>query len=171
MEGSMRFFDLFKMELSDMYNAEHQILEKLQDVIQEVTSEELKGTLSNHFEETRNQVKRLETIFDIIGEQPHTVDCCAMHGILEEGDEIIHHIPKSLLRDAALIGALQKVEHYEIAAYGTLYSHGNLLNLDEDILSLLDTSLQEEGNADKKLTEIAEGSFFSDGLNQLACNR
>lgn len=170
-EENMEFFDLFKMELGDIYNAEHQIIEALNEVIPEVTSNELREALMDHLDETENQVQRLERIFELINEEPHDEDCEAMRGILEEGREIIHHIPKSTLRDAALIGSLQKVEHYEIAAYGTLYSHADLLELDSEILTLLDDSLDEESNADKKLTSIAEGGFFTTGINKAASNR
>ena len=162
---------LYIDELKDLYNAENQLLKALPKMAKAASSEELKDAFEKHLEQTKSHVERLEEVFEEIGEKPKGKTCRAMKGLIEEGSEILEEDGEESVIDAGIIVAAQKVEHYEIAAYGTLYSLGNLLNLDDDILSLLDTSLQEEGNADKKLTEIAEGSFFSDGLNQLACNR
>lgn len=163
------FNKCFIQELSDAYSCEQQILEALPTMIKACSSSELKEALQNHFEETENQVLRLRNIFDALDEYPHEEECMGMAGILQEGEEFINRMPKSTLKDAFIIGAAQKVEHYEIALYGTLYSHAKSLDMDKDILNLLDETLQEEGNADKKLTELAEGSFFTSGINQAAC--
>lgn len=162
------FKKLLILELSNAYSCEEQILDALPTLIKACSSSELKETIHNHQEETENQLLRLRNIFDSLDEYPYEERCKGMKGILAEMDEILELLPKSPLRDAALIGAAQKIEHYEIALYGTLYCHAKCLDLDRTILNLLDDTLQEEGNADKKLTALAEGTFFSSGINQVA---
>lgn len=162
------FNDLFIEELADMYSAENQIVEALPKVIKACTSTELKQALQDHLGQTEYQVTRLEKIFSILGMEPKEKKCEAMEGLLEEADEMIKNMSKSSVLDAAIIGGCQKVEHYEMAAYGTLRSFAKHLDLDSNIVDLLQDSLDEEGAADKKLTKIAEGTLFTSGINEEA---
>jgi len=120
------------------------------------TSPELKQAFTDHLEETKGQVTRLEEVFGIVGIKPTSKLCKAMEGLLKEGDEAIEETDKgTLLRDVALIIASQKVEHYEISAYGSLRSLANILGL-QDAVALLQATLDEEGNADKLLTQLSD---------------
>lgn len=159
------FFELFYEELCDMYNCEKQIVKALPKLIKAASLPELKEALTKHWNETENQVRRLEKIFHILGQKPKEITCEGMEGILKEGDELVENKDKSSALDAAIISAGQKVEHYEIASYGTLRSFAKHLGLDNEIIDLLQATLDEEGAADKKLTKIADGSFFSSGVN------
>lgn len=164
-------YNLFMDELKDMLSSENQIIVALPKMIKLASLEELKEALSHHLNETKEQVVRLKKIFSILGEKPEEITCEGMQGILGEGEEIVAGKNKSSLLDAAIISAAQKVEHYEMASYGTLRSFAKQLELDSQIAKLLQTSLDEEGAADKKLTKIAEGSFFSAGVNKVAAGR
>ncbi|MBA3602940.1 MAG: ferritin-like domain-containing protein [Parachlamydiaceae bacterium] len=164
-------FNLFMDELKDMLSTENQIIAALPKMIKLASINELKEALTNHLEETKGQVTRLKTIFSILGEKPTEITCEGMQGILAEGDEIVKGKTKSSLLDAAIISAAQKVEHYEIASYGTLRSFAKQLELDSEIAKLLQASLDEEGAADKKLTKIADGSFFTTGVNKVAAGK
>jgi ferritin-like metal-binding protein YciE len=162
------FHDLLINELRDLYSAEIQILEALPKLARASSNKELKQALKDHFNETRIHVERLEKIFRILNERGHREKFCeGMAGLIEEGAEILSHEMIPSLKDAAIIGAAQKVEHYEISAYGTAEAHCKLLDLDE-VANLLRESLDEEAAADKKLTKIAEGSFFTTGVNTMA---
>lgn len=147
--------DFFVEELKDLYNAEKQILKALPKMIKAASSEELKNAFQNHLEETQNQVQRLEQISKKIGKSLNGKKCKAMEGLLEEGKEIMQEDAEPTVKDAALIAAAQKVEHYEIASYGCARTYARLMN-DVDSADLLQETLDEEGNADKTLTEIAE---------------
>lgn len=160
--------DLFIDELQDMYSAENQILEALPKLIKAASLPDLKDALSKHLKETEDQVTRLETIFSILGIPPVEKTCEGMAGIIAEGSELLRNISKSSTLDAAIISAAQKVEHYEISSYGTLRSFAKHLDLSSEIIDLLQDTLNEEGAADKKLTTLADGSFFSTGVNQEA---
>lgn len=169
------FYTMFVDLLKDTFDAENQIVEALPKVIQSAAHEDLKIALSEHLEETRHQVERLKNIFKILNENPTGTRCRAMQGILEEGKEVLTKHFSSAAQDAALIIACQKVEHYEIAAYGSLRSLAK--HLDEaknshidfsEIADLLDETLEEEKDADEKLTEVAEGGFFTKGINDEA---
>lgn len=164
------FKQLFVEELRDIYSAETQLVEALPKVIKAAENPELKNAVKSHLEETQHQVERLEQIFEIIGEEVGDETCEAMEGLIKECDEVIHRYPQSVVRDAALIAAAQRVEHYEIAVYGTLRTFAKQLDL-EEIADLLNETLAEEGNANKKLTSIAEGGFFTAGVNQKAVKR
>jgi ferritin-like metal-binding protein YciE len=126
---------------------------------------DLKEGLSDHLKETENQVTRLEEIFKLLGLPTKEKFCRGMQGILKEGDDLTKTMDKSPTLDAAIISAAQKVEHYEIASYGTLRSFAKHLNLEREVLNLLQENLDEEGNANKKLTKLADGSFFTSGIN------
>lgn len=161
-------FQLFISELNDMYSAENQIIRSLPDLIKLCTSSDLREALTNHLNETEQQVIRIDEICSILGITPSENLCEAMQGLLAEADELVKNKSKSPVLDAAIISAAQKVEHYEIASYGTLRSFAKHLDLDRKIANLLQESLDEEGAADKTLTKIADGSLLSGGINQEA---
>src|SRR5678815_1152319 len=144
-------------ELRDIYDAEKRLTKAIPKLARKATSDELRSALEEHLEETGQQVQRLEQAFEHLGERAKAKPCAGMRGIIEEGDE---HVGEDYddddLRDAVIIGSAQRVEHYEIAAYGTAIAHAKLLQLDE-VVGLLEESLEEEKAADEKLTEIAEG--------------
>ena len=150
------FDELFKGELEDIYDAERQILQALPKMVEAAASDELVAAFQEHLDVTKQQVKRLEKVFQTIGAKPGKKTCDGMQGLLKEGEKMIAEMPKSPVRDAGLIAAAQKVEHYEIAAYGTVRSMAEMLG-QEDAAELLEETLEEEKEADENLTEIAEG--------------
>lgn len=160
-------FQFFLHELDDLYNAEFQILRELPMIAKKATNNDLKEALRDHYNETKTQVERLQSIYDILGERPQEITCVGMQGILQEGSETISECPNAAVRDVAIISAAQKVEHYEITSYGSVRAHAQELGFDE-VVDLLQETLEEEAAADKKLTKIAEGSFFSAGINKQA---
>ncbi|HEY4831553.1 MAG TPA: ferritin-like domain-containing protein [Waddliaceae bacterium] len=161
-------YKLFIDELEDMYSSEHQIMESLAQLVHLAHSPDLKEALSKHLKETQNQVTRIENIFSILEMSPKEKMCKAMQGLLREAEDLTRNKTKSSALDAAIISAAQKVEHYEIASYGTLRSFAKHLDFDSEIVDLLQDTLDEEGAADKKLTKIAEGTIFSTGVNREA---
>lgn len=142
-------------ELKDIYSAEKQITRALPKMAKATTSEELKQAFQNHLEETQGQIERLDQVFEILGKSSRGKTCHGMQGVLEEGSEVIEETDKSVVRDAALISAAQRVEHYEMAAYGAVCEYARILG-QNDIVSLLEANLAEEKAADKKLTGIAK---------------
>lgn len=164
------FHTLFLKELKDMYDAENQLLVALPKAAKAALTTELKEAIQQHDKETKNQVKRLEKIFTMLGEVPRRETCKAMKGLIQEMNDIINSNPKSEVRDAAIIAAAQRIEHYEISSYGTARTFAKQLDYD-DAADLLDETLDEESNADKTLTSIAEGGFFTAGINKLASER
>jgi ferritin-like metal-binding protein YciE len=150
-----RFDELFRDELQDVYDAEKQIIQALPKMAEAAENEELRTAFEEHLDQTREQVKRLEKVFQTIGEKPKAKTCEGMQGLLKEGDKMIAEISKSPVRDAAIIGAAQKVEHYEISAYGTLRTMAEMLG-QQDAAELLEETLEEEKATDDTLTEIAE---------------
>src|SRR5579871_767033 len=146
--------DLYLAELKDLYSAEDQILKALPKVIEKVQSPDLRQALSQHLEETRGHVTRLEQVFAMHGEEAKKQKCKGMEGILDEGDEIIGKDATPAVRDAAIISACQRVEHYEIAAYGTVRTYAEQLGQERAATVLQDT-LEEEVAADAKLTSVA----------------
>jgi len=150
--------DLFVHTLKDIYFAERQIVKALPKMVKAADSQELAKALENHLEETKEQVSRLEQVFKIVGVKAEGEECPAIEGILEEAKELMEEIKDPDTRDAAMIGAAQAVEHYEITRYGTLVSWGKLLGL-KDAVKLLSATLQEEHDADSKLTKIAESKL------------
>jgi len=147
--------DLYLSELSDLYSAEQQIVKALPKVIKHTESPELREALENHLEETRGHVERLESIFEMHGESATRTKCKGMEGVLAEGDEMIGKDAPAAVRDAAIISACQRVEHYEIAAYGTVRTYAEQLG-HEKAATLLQETLEEERAADEKLTSLAE---------------
>jgi ferritin-like metal-binding protein YciE len=150
------FRDLFELELKDLYSAEKQLTKALPKMAKASTNEDLRQAFESHLEETEDQIERLETIFKQLDISYARVEKCkAMEGLIEEGKEIMEEGLAPDVLDAALICAAQKVEHYEIAGYGCARTFAQQLGHD-DIAQLLQETLDEEGSANKKLTEIAE---------------
>lgn len=146
---------LYIEELKDLYSAEKQILQALPRMAKKVTNKQLRQAFEEHVEVTRTQVTRLEQIFERLERSPKGKKCKGMEGLLEEGKEMMEEDMDPEVLDAALISATQRVEHYEIAGYGTVRAYAQLLGEQEDV-RLLQMTLDEEGEADKKLTQLAE---------------
>ena len=149
---------LFHHTLKDTYFAENAILKALPQMAEAAQSEELRGAFAVHLEETRNQVKRLEQVFRMLGEKPEGVECKAIQGIIEEGQEVMREFQGGEALDAGLIASAQAVEHYEIARYGTLIAWAKQLGR-EDCARVLQQTLDEEKATDQKLTAIAESKI------------
>ena len=147
--------ELYLDELRDVYDAEHQIVEALPKMEKAASDPELKAAFRNHLQETKEQVTRLEQIFEEMGEKPSRKSCKGMKGLLAEGEEYVNARGDADTIDASLISAAQRVEHYEIAVYGTLRAYAECLDREEHV-SLLQATLDEEGQADKTLTMLAE---------------
>ena len=147
--------ELLVHELKDLYSAETQLVKALPKFAKAATDEDLVQAFEEHLEQTKGQVERLDRIFEILGEKPRGKTCEAMKGLVAEGNETISEDATDEVKDAALIAAAQKVEHYEIAGYGTVRTFANLLG-EREVADLLQETLDEEGETDKKLTEIAE---------------
>lgn len=158
---------LFVEELRDLYSAENQLVKALPQMAAAAKSNTLKSAFEKHLDETRNHVQRLTEIFSELGQQPTGKHCKGMEGLLAEGNEAIQMQGDPDVRDAALIGAAQRVEHYEIAGYGVARTFAKELGFDQAAKTLQKT-LDEEGSADKKLTSIAEGGLFRKGVNEKA---
>jgi len=147
--------DLYIDELKDLYNAENQLVKALPKMAKAASSEELTQGFQDHLEQTRGHVQRLEQIFKSLDESPKGKKCAGMEGLVKEGSEVMEEDFEGALMDAALIGAAQRVEHYEIAAYGTTSEFAKILGENEHV-TLLEQTLQEEKETDKKLTELAK---------------
>jgi ferritin-like metal-binding protein YciE len=146
--------DLLLHGLQDIYYAENQIVKSLPGMIEKATNRELSKGLKDHLEETRNQIARLDQVFQKLGEPPRGVKCPAIDGLITEADELAGEVADKEVLDAAIVGAAQSVEHYEIARYGTLIAWAESLGRD-DVIRLLTTNLNEEKAADKKLSTVA----------------
>jgi ferritin-like metal-binding protein YciE len=158
MEETMKLaslHDLFVNELKDLYSAETQLTKALPKMAKAASSPDLREAFEEHLKETEHQVERLEQVFEEIEASPKGKKCKAMEGLIEEGKEIIDEDAEEAVKDAGLIAAAQKVEHYEIAGYGTVRTYAELLGF-SNAAKLLQETLDEEGAADKKLTELAE---------------
>jgi ferritin-like metal-binding protein YciE len=147
--------ELFVEELKDLYSAEKQITKALPKMIKGATSPNLKEAFQNHLEETNGQIERLEKIFEILKKKGTGKTCEGMKGVLSEGAEVLQESKRGDLRDAGLITAAQRVEHYEMAGYGGVREYAKLLGQNE-IMGLLEATLKEEEAADKKLSLIAK---------------
>ena len=146
---------LYVEELRDIYNAENQLLKALPKMAKAASSSELKRAFEEHLEQTQGHVERLEEIFEKLDKKPTGKTCKAMKGLIEEGSEIAKEDGEEHVLDAGLIAAAQKVEHYEMASYGTVRTWAEILG-EEDAAELLQQTLDEEGETDKRLTELAE---------------
>jgi ferritin-like metal-binding protein YciE len=151
-------------QLKDLFSAENQIIKALPKMAKNATNEQLRVAFERHLEETRNHVARLEQIAEEMGITLRGKKCKGMEGLLEEGKEVMSEFDDEVL-DAAMIGAAQKVEHYEIAAYGTARTHAQMLGMTK-AARLLQQTLDEEGRTDKKLTDLAERVVNMEALQQ-----
>jgi ferritin-like metal-binding protein YciE len=147
--------DLFLHTLQDIYYAENKIIKSLPSMIESATNAQLKQGLKSHLGETQGHVKRLEQVFQMIGQKPNAVNCPAIDGIIEEAEEVTGEVKDKNVLDAAIIAAGQAVEHYEITRYGSLIAWANQLGR-RDAAKVLEQTLNEEKAADKKLTSVAE---------------
>lgn len=147
--------ELYITNLRDLYNAEHQITKALPKLADAASSAELKQGFTHHLEQTKWQIDRLETIFKELDEKPGGHTCKAMEGLLQEGDDFVSTVRDPDVLDAALIGAAQKVEHYEISGYGTARAFARLLGYDMQA-QLLQQTMEEEAETDTKLSKIAD---------------
>jgi ferritin-like metal-binding protein YciE len=150
--------DLLVEQLQDLYDAENRITKALPKMAKAATSPALKAAFEKHLAETEGQVKRLEQVFEALGETAKTKTCKAMQGLIAEGEETMSENAEPEVLDAALIAAAQRVEHYEMAGYGTVRSYAKLLKQDA-IVGLLEQTLQEEKATDEALTTLAESSI------------
>jgi ferritin-like metal-binding protein YciE len=154
---------LYIEELRDLHSAENQLLKALPKMAKGASSEELKLAFENHLDQTKVHVERLEEIFERLDETPKGKTCQAMKGLVEEGSEILGEDGEESVLDAGIIAAAQKVEHYEIASYGTVRTFAQLLGEDE-AAELLQETLDEEGEADKLLTQLAQENVNPEAL-------
>ncbi len=150
-----RLKELYIDELKDLYNAENQLVKALPKMAKAASSKELRQGFEEHLKQTKEHVQRLEEIFNTLDESPKGKKCVGMEGLITEGSEIMQEDFEDAVMDAALIGAAQRIEHYEIAAYGTVVAFANLLGETEQA-SLLENTLGEEKETDEKLTELAQ---------------
>lgn len=146
--------ELYIDELKDLYSAENQLVKALPKMAKAAAAAELRQGFEKHLKQTQGQVQRLEKIFQALGESPKGKKCKGMEGLIEEGSEAMEEDYEGSVMDAALIGAAQRVEHYEIAGYGTVRSMAETLG-EDDHVALLEQTLEEEKETDQKLTEIA----------------
>lgn len=154
MSGVTTIDQLFVEELKDIYSAETQITKALPKMAKASTSEELKTAFEEHLEETEGQIERLDQIFETLGVSPKGKTCEGMKGVITEGEEMLKETEKGDIRDSAMISAAQRVEHYEMAAYGAVRTYAQKLGK-QQVVQLLEETLEEEKAADKKLTQIA----------------
>jgi ferritin-like metal-binding protein YciE len=159
--------DLYIHELEDLYDAENQILQALPKMAEAAASPELRRAFEEHQKQTEGQVQRLDRIFQQMGEKPKGEKCKGMAGLLAEGEKLLKEKAEPEVKDAGMIGAAQKVEHYEMAGYGTAATLADRLGLD-DAHDALGQTLSEEEAADKLLTKIATGGMLKSGLNEKA---
>ena len=153
-----KLLKLFEDELKDIYWAEKALTKALPKMAKQATSEELIAALESHLEETEGQVEKVEQVFELLGKKPVAKKCEAMAGLIKEAQEIMENTDDGAMRDAGIISAGQKVEHYEIATYGTLRTFARTLGLN-DAADILEEILNQEKSADQKLTEIAESTI------------
>ena len=147
--------DLFIAELKDLYSAEKQLLKAIPKMAKAANSKALQNGFTKHLKQTEGHVSRLEKVFEELGVSPRGKKCKAMEGLIKEGSEVIEEEAEPHVKDAALIAAAQRVEHYEMAGYGCVRTYANLLN-HKKAATLLQQTLDEEGDTDKSLTKLAE---------------
>jgi ferritin-like metal-binding protein YciE len=151
---SSKLAKLFEEQLKDIYWAEKALTKAIPKMIKKTSSQELIDALESHLAETEEHVKRAEEVFSVLGKEPKAKKCEAMDGLIKEAEAIMEESDEGPMRDAGIIAAAQKVEHYEIASYGTLRTFAGILGLD-DAVEILESTLEEEKNADSKLTDVA----------------
>jgi len=147
--------ELYVEQLRDLYDAENQLIKALPKMAKSSSSDELRQSIEEHLEQTRGQAERLEQIFEQLGEKPKGKKCKAMQGLIDEGKETLEEDMEEDTKDAAIIAAAQRVEHYEISGYGTARTYANLLG-ESEAAELLEETLNEEKETDQKLTQLAE---------------
>lgn len=162
---SSQLMSLFEDELKDIFWAENALLKAIPQMIKNATSEDLNQALTSHLEETKEQITRLEKVFTLIKVKAEAKKCDAMEGLIKEATHIMESCEEGSMRDAGIISAAQKVEHYEIATYGTLRQFAETLQLTE-VEKLLATTLQEEKEADLKLSEVAMEAINVDAAHE-----
>jgi len=162
--------DLLIDEMQDLYDAEKQLVKALPKMVKAASSEELSQAFAGHLEQTKGHVQRLEQAFQLLEQKPKSKACAAMKGLITEAQERIEANDEGALADSAMICAAQKVEHYEIAGYGTLKAWAEELGLD-DVAALLDETLREEKEADEKLTTIASKVMSSEEMSESRSSR
>jgi len=155
--------DLFMEQVQDLYDAEKRLVKALPKMAEASTSQSLRQAFESHLLETEGHVSRLESVFRTLGLEPKSHTCDAMKGLISEGEDMVSDIDESPLRDAGLIAAANRVEHYEIAAYGSARTFADILGLSEAAI-LLEQTLQEEKKADQKLTQLAEDMVNDEAL-------
>lgn len=151
---SSQLMKLFEDELKDIYWAEKALTKAIPKMVKNATSPELKQALESHLEQTHEQIGRVEIVFETLGKKASAKKCEAMEGLISEGESIMEECEEGAMRDAGIISAGQKIEHYEIASYGTLRQFAETLGLTEAV-TLLEATLEEEKAADQKLSEVA----------------
>ncbi len=162
--------DLFLEQMADLYDAEKRLVKALPKMAEASTSQTLSQAFESHLLETEGHVTRLEKIFRMLGKDPKSQTCDAMKGLISEGEDIVSDIDKSSLRDAGVIAAANRVEHYEIAAYGSARTFAQTLGLTQ-AAALLEQTLQEEKKADQKLTQLAESMINEEALRSPVTQR
>jgi ferritin-like metal-binding protein YciE len=156
---------LYTNELRDLYNAEHQLLKALPKMAKAASSEELKNAFEKHLEQTKSHVERLEKVFEELDEKPKGKTCHAMKGLIEEGSEILQQDGEESILDAGIIVAAQKVEHYEIAGYGSVRTFAHLLGQNK-AAELLQTTLDEESETNELLNRLAESTVNPEAVRE-----
>jgi len=159
--------DVLQDQVKDLLSAEKQLVAALPKVAAAAHAPELKEAISDHLEETRGHVRRLDEVTSLLGMSPSASTCKAMQGLVAEGEDVLGKEGHPVAKDAAIIAAAQRIEHYEIAAYGTARTLAGELD-HRDAEKLLNETLDEESAADKLLTKIATGGLFKSGINQAA---
>jgi ferritin-like metal-binding protein YciE len=162
--------DLLLEQVEDLYDAERRLVKALPKMAEASTSQSLRQAFESHLLETEGHVTRLESVFRTLGQDPKTHTCDGMKGLISEGEDTISDIDQSSLRDAGLIAAANRVEHYEIAAYGSARTFAQTLGLGQ-VASLLEQTLQEEKKADQKLTQLAESMVNDQALRSPVTQR
>jgi ferritin-like metal-binding protein YciE len=160
-----KLMKLFEDSLKDIYWAEKALMKALPKMAKKATSDELVEAIEKHLSETEGQVEKVEQVFEIMGKKAQAKKCDAMSGLIKEAEGIMKEAEEGAMRDAGIIAAAQKVEHYEIATYGTLRTFAQTLGMD-DAASVLEEILEEEKNADEKLTEIAMNTINLTAANE-----
>ena len=161
--------DVLVHQLNDIYSAEDQLVEALPKMAKAASNDKLKQAFEHHLDETRDHRDRIQEIFGQLGKRRSGEECKAMKGLVAEGEEVIATKGDAAAKDAALIAAAQRVEHYEIAAYGTAKTLAGELDLPE-VKDILEQTLDEESSADTLLTKIATGGMLKAGVNQKAAS-
>lgn len=159
--------DLLLMELRDIYDAEKQALRGMTKVSRKVTNEKLKEAISKHKDQTEGQIERLKQVFELLDQRPRGKHCDAMEGLISEAQEILDEGLEPEVLDAALIAALQKIEHYEIASYGTVHAYAEAMG-NKEVAKLLEETLKEEKETDELLNKIAVGEVNKKAMQSAA---